>query len=56
MIVEWVAVHLAHRWAYAAAMPLIPGLNIGAVPVLQMMVLPPVIFHLVGAWTHRDRK
>jgi hypothetical protein len=56
VVVEWVAVHLAHRWTYAATMPLIPGLSIGVVPVFQMMVLPSVIFRLVGAWTHRDRK
>jgi len=28
------------RWAYAAAMPLIPYLKVGLAPVLQMMTLP----------------
>jgi len=46
--VELVAVHGLHRWTYAGSMPLIPGLEIGLVPVLQMMVLPPVIFWIVA--------
>jgi len=53
VVVEWVALHLAHRWAYSAKMPLLPGLNIGLVPILQMLVLPPVIFRLVAAWVNR---
>ena len=53
VVVEWVAVHLAHRWSYTAAMPLLPALDIGIVPVLQMLVLPPVVFRVVAAWTHR---
>jgi hypothetical protein len=56
VIVEWMAVHVAHRWTYTAAMPLIPGLDIGAVPIFQMLVLPPMIFRLVAAWTYRARK
>lgn len=32
----------AHTWAYTAAMPVIPGLNIGLSPVLQMMLLLPL--------------
>lgn len=51
--VEWIALHIAHRWAYNDVMPLIPGLNIGVVPVLQMLLLPPVIFYLVSCWTDR---
>lgn len=51
--VEWVAVHLQERWMYTARMPLVPGLAIGAVPVAQMLVLPPLIFHLVALWRGR---
>lgn len=47
--IEWVAVHLAGRWAYAPRMPLVPGLGVGMVPVTQMLVLPPVIFRVVSA-------
>lgn len=34
------AVHIDHRWQYAEVMPLIPVLQIGLTPVLQMMVIP----------------
>ena len=53
MIVEWVAAHLAHRWSYANAMPLVPTLNIGVVPILRMLMRPPPIFRVVAAWNHR---
>lgn len=31
--VEWTAVHILERWAYKPAMPLLPGLEIGLVPI-----------------------
>lgn len=34
------------RWAYATAMPLIPGLQVGVTPVLQMAILLPLTFFL----------
>ena len=46
--VEWVALHLAQRWSYSERMPLIAG--IGIVPLLQMVVLPPLVFFLVAKW------
>ncbi|MCC6244852.1 MAG: hypothetical protein IT353_18540 [Gemmatimonadaceae bacterium] len=36
LIVEWVGVN-TDRWSYTASMPLIPGLDLGVVPVLQMI-------------------
>jgi hypothetical protein len=56
IVVEWVAAHLAHRWAYSAKMPVVPGLNIGLVPILQMLVLPPVIFRLLASWGNRHKR
>lgn len=53
--VEWGAVHVFQRWAYADAMPRFPGLDIGIVPVAQMIVLPPVIFRIVAAIRKRKR-
>ena len=52
VVVEWIAVHVAERWAYTAAMPLVPVLDIGIVPVLQMLILPLVVFRVVTVWTH----
>ena len=52
MIVEWIGVN-SGRWSYTARMPLIPGLDLGVVPVLQMAVLPPLIFYLAGRLIRR---
>lgn len=49
--VEWLAVHTADQWAYTARMPLVPWLGIGIAPVMQLLVLPPLIFRAVAAWT-----
>ena len=49
--VEWLAVHVLQRWTYAADMPVIAvitGVNIGLTPLLQMLILPPVIFYIVA--------
>ena len=48
--VEWIAVHIVGRWAYTERMPLVPGLRVGIVPILQMLVLPPLIFRVAVAW------
>ncbi|MDA2916087.1 hypothetical protein MYX64_04480 [Nitrospinae bacterium AH_259_B05_G02_I21] len=34
------------RWAYNARMPIIPGIGVGLIPVVQMMILPPLVFYL----------
>lgn len=39
--VEYHAVYLAYRWAYAESMPLIFG--IGLSPILQMLILPSLV-------------
>jgi hypothetical protein len=44
VVVEWAAVHVMGRWAYAPRMPVIPILNIGITPITQMLALPPLIF------------
>ena len=46
VLVELVAVHKLGRWAYAARMPMVPGLGIGLVPIAQMLILPPLIFRI----------
>jgi len=44
LAVEWWGLHIARRWQYSELMPVIHGTGIGAVPVLQMLLLPPAIF------------
>lgn len=46
--VEWLAVHELQRWTYTDAMPRFPVLDIGVIPVLQMILLPPIV-SCVGA-------
>ena len=38
--VEYHAIEVAHRWTYAKSMPMIPILNVGVAPVLQMVIIP----------------
>ncbi len=52
--IEWVAVNMLGRWAYTVDMPILPGLDVGVVPVLQMLLLPPVIFRIAARWTSRS--
>jgi hypothetical protein len=41
---EWQAVYIRGAWAYAPAMPTLLG--IGLLPVLQWMVIPPLVLTL----------
>jgi hypothetical protein len=41
------------RWFYLDAMPIIPGLQIGLTPVVQMTVLLPLTFYLVHRFERR---
>ena len=50
VIVEWVALHGLNRWSYTDNMPLLPGLGVGIAPVLQMLLLPPIIFRVTRWW------
>lgn len=57
--VEWLAVHVLQRWVYTAAMPVLPvlpGVNIGITPLLQMLMLPPVIFYIVALASKKTRE
>lgn len=46
--IEWTAIYLLRWWSYSTRMPLMPILNIGLTPLIQMLVLPPLIFRLVA--------
>jgi len=56
VIVEWAGFYGLKRWSYTARMPLLPGLGIGVVPVLQMLILPPLIFRMTGWWLARRQR
>lgn len=44
---EWVFTEVLHQWAYASSMPTLPLLGTGLTPVLQWMLLPPLIVWFV---------
>ncbi len=48
VVIELNAVYRLGKWGYRSIMPLVPGLGVGLLPVLQMLVLPPLIFALVS--------
>jgi len=43
----------AGRWSYSEQMPLVPWLNAGLWPLLQMMLLPPLTFWIARWWDGR---
>jgi hypothetical protein len=44
-VIEWLATngHWLQTWTYAAGMPVVPGIGIGVLPLLQWVLLPPLI-------------
>ena len=43
LVLERVATGSSQRWLYAPAMPIVPLLDVGLSPILQWLVLPPVV-------------
>lgn len=50
VVIEWLALNgrWLNGWTYSSLMPIIPGLGVGLVPVLQWIVLPPLVAALVA--------
>jgi hypothetical protein len=48
--VEWVMVHGFDRWGYTPSQPVLPVVRIGILPVLQPIVLLPLVFWLTAHW------
>jgi hypothetical protein len=46
-VLEWHATRVVSRWAHAAAMPMLPGMGIGLLPVLQWVVVPLAVVWFV---------
>ena len=46
------AIIFAHRWQYTEAMPLVPVLQIGLTPILQMILIPLVVLSLTSRFSH----
>lgn len=52
--IEWHAL-VTGRWSYLDAMPTLTRLEVGLVPILQLMILTPVSAGLVELWLRRAR-
>jgi len=50
LAVEWVMVHGLDRWSYAPSHPVLPVVRIGILPVLQPLVLFPMVFWFTAKW------
>lgn len=44
---EYTAIHYRDLWQYSERMPVIPGLDIGSTPILQWLILPPMVLILL---------
>lgn len=47
IVMEWLATQMLGRWAYADAMPVLPVVRVGLSPLLQWIVLPPLVVWFV---------
>ncbi|MEX2222877.1 MAG: hypothetical protein WEG40_13880 [Candidatus Rokuibacteriota bacterium] len=47
VVIEWLATQVLGRWMYAETMPVIPLLRVGLSPLLQWIVLPPIVIWFV---------
>ena len=53
-LVESWAIHPS-RWPYSSWMPLIPQLDVGVSPILQLMLLPLATFHIARRIAEKSR-
>ena len=60
LVMEVLSTQVWNRWAYAPAMPIIPGTGVAPAPVLQWLVVPSVALLLIGrrldgwAWAEQE--
>jgi len=47
VVMELLSTRVFYHWSYAEEMPMLPGIGIGLSPVLQWLLLPPLILWFV---------
>jgi len=47
VVIEAIAIHVLNRWQYATAMPTLPILGTGIAPILQWVIIPPIIVSMM---------
>ncbi len=50
VIVEWIMVYGLGRWGYAGSHPMLAVLGVGLLPILQAIVLLPVVLWGLARW------
>lgn len=48
VLLEWSATRWLGRWQYSEQMPLVPVLELGLVPLLQWVIVPPAVLALAA--------
>lgn len=48
VVIEAIAIHILNRWQYAAEMPTLPILGTGIAPILQWLIIPPIIVSMIS--------
>jgi len=51
---EWIMMYGVKWWSYTTDMPLVPGFAVGVSPVVQMLLLPLLIFRIVAMWRKKS--
>lgn len=54
IFMEWLAIDILDRWRYAPNMPRVPLIGTGLLPILQWLILPPLILWVVRQQTMRS--
>lgn len=54
VVIEWQAL-ASGRWTYAASMPIVPVLQVGLWPLLQLVILVPAAFSIAYWWQRRNQ-
>jgi hypothetical protein len=53
VLVEWLMVYGLGRWGYGPGQPILPGLGVGLLPLLQAAILLPLVFGALARWEAR---
>ena len=48
---EWLNITVRQTWAYTDSMPVVPGLGVGLLPILQWLVIPLAAMRLARRWS-----
>ncbi len=56
VVLEWLATGPLERWSYAGAMPRLPLIGTGLLPVLQWLLLPPLTLALMRRQTRNAHR